>query len=77
MGPERQRALIVADGDGGYDTTQNQANNVIAGQGIILKSSDFQGALIANKDISVDTTSQMQGPMISVYNTSTPARRTS
>jgi hypothetical protein len=61
--------VILADGDGGYDTTQNQGNNVIAGQGINIKSSDFQGGLIANKDIGVDTTSQMQGPLLSVYHT--------
>jgi hypothetical protein len=61
--------IIVADGDGGYDSTQNQSNNVLAGQAINIKSSDFQGGLIANKDIGVDTTSTMQGPMISVYHT--------
>jgi hypothetical protein len=61
--------VIIADGDGGYDTTQSQSNNVIAGQGINIKNSDFQGGLIANKDIGVDTTSQMQGPMVSVYHT--------
>jgi hypothetical protein len=61
--------VIIADGDGGYDTVQNQSNNVLAGQGINIKSSDFQGGLIANKDIGVDTTSQMQGPMLSVYHT--------
>jgi hypothetical protein len=61
--------VIIADGDGGYDTTQSQSNNVNAGQGINIKSSDFQGGLIANKDVGVDTTSQMQGPMISVYHT--------
>jgi hypothetical protein len=61
--------IVVAGGDGGYDATQRQSNNVIAGQGINIKGSDFQGALIANKDISVDTTSKMQGPMVSVYHT--------
>jgi hypothetical protein len=61
--------VIIADGDGGYDTTQSQSNNVNAGQGINIKGSDFQGGLIANKDISVDTTSVMQGPMVSVYHT--------
>jgi hypothetical protein len=61
--------IIVADGDGGYDSTQNQSNNVLAGQAINIKNSDFQGGLIANKDIGVDTTSKMQGPMISVYHT--------
>ena len=69
--------VIIADGDGGYDTTQNQSNNVIAGQGINIKSSDFQGGLIANKDIGVDTTSRMQGPMISVYHTVHAGHRTS
>jgi hypothetical protein len=61
--------IIIADGDGGYDTTQSQLNNVIVGQGINIKSSDFQGGLIANKDVGVDTHSEMQGPMLSVYNT--------
>jgi hypothetical protein len=65
--PNVSALVIMADGDGGYDATQGQSNNVIAGQGINIKSSDFQGALIANKDIGVDTTSKMQGPMISVY----------
>jgi len=60
--------IIIADGDGGYDSTQKQDNNIISGEGITLKGSYFQGGLIANKDISVDTTSEMQGPMISVYN---------
>ena len=59
--------IIVADGDGGYDTTQNQSNNVSAGEGINLKGSYFQGGLIANKNVNVDTTSEMQGPMLSVY----------
>ena len=67
--PNVSSLVIVADGDGGYDLTQNQLNNVIAGQGINIKSSDFQGALIANKDLGVDTTSKMQGPMLSVYGT--------
>ena len=67
--PNVSAFIVMADGDGGYDATQNQLNNVIAGQGINIKSSDFQGGLIANKDIQVDTTSRMQGPMISVYHT--------
>src|SRR5262249_33630937 len=67
--PNLSSLVIVADGDGGLDSTQSQLNNVIAGQGINIKSSDFQGALIANKDLGVDTTSKMQGPMLSVYGT--------
>ena len=69
--PNVSALIIMADGDGGYDLTQNQLNNVIAGQGINIKSSDFQGGLIANKDIGIDTTSRMQGPMVSVYHTVT------
>ena len=60
-------SIIIADGDGGYDATQSQSNNVNAGEGINLKGSYFQGGLIANKNINVDTTSEMQGPMLSVY----------
>ena len=59
--------IIVADGDGGLDTTQGQLNNIGLGQAITIKSSDFQGGLIANKDINIDTTSKMQGPLISIY----------
>jgi hypothetical protein len=68
--------IVVADGDpdtdgngSADDLTQGQSNNVVAGQGINIKGSDFQGALIANKDVGVDTTSVMQGPMLSVYHT--------
>jgi hypothetical protein len=67
--PNDGALIVVADGNGGLDSTQSQSNNVLSGQGINLKSSDFQGALIANKDVNVDTTSKMQGPMVSVYHT--------
>jgi hypothetical protein len=66
--PNEGAFIVIADGDGGYDVTQNQSNNIISGEGITIKGSHFQGGLIANKDITVDTTSDMQGPMISVYN---------
>ena len=70
LGPERRRAHHRRGRRRRATTpTQSQSNNVIAGQGINIKSSDFQGGLIANKDIGVDTTSKMQGPMISVYHT--------
>jgi hypothetical protein len=65
--PNEGALVVIADGDGGYDVTQNQNNNIISGEGITIKTSHFQGGLIANKDITVDTTSNMQGPMISVY----------
>ena len=66
--PNEGALVIIAEGDGGYDVTQNQSNNIINGEGIAIKTSHFQGGLIANKDVTVDTTSNMQGPMISVYN---------
>jgi hypothetical protein len=66
--PNTGALIIVADGDGGFDSTQAQSNVVPTGAGIDLKGSSFQGGLIASKDINVETTSQMQGPMISIYN---------
>jgi hypothetical protein len=66
--PNNEAFIVVADGDGGNGGAQSQGNIVDAGNGIQLKSSSFQGALIANKDIEVETTSEEQGPMISVYN---------
>jgi Tfp pilus assembly protein PilX len=66
--PNNEAFIVVADGDGGNGGAQSQGNIVDAGNGIQLKGSSFQGALIANKDIEVETTSDEQGPMISVYN---------
>ena len=66
--PNDEAFIVVADGDGGGGGAQSQGNIVDAGNGIQLKGSSFQGALIANKDIEVETTSNEQGPMISVYN---------
>src|SRR5262249_33783294 len=58
--------VIIADGDGGYDTVQGQSNNVSAGQATNIKTPDSQGGRTANRDISVDPPSRMRGPMISV-----------
>jgi hypothetical protein len=66
--PNDEVLIVVAHGDGGGGGAQSQGNIVDAGNGIQLKGSSFQGALIANKDIEVETTSDEQGPMISVYN---------
>ena len=57
----------MAAGAAGGPGAQGQGSDFNAGEGIELKGSDFQGGLIANKTIRVETTSQMQGPMISVY----------
>ena len=65
--PDISAFIVVADGDGGYDATQSQGNVVEAGEGIVLRSSSFQGGLIANKKIRTRESTQMQGPMISVY----------
>ena len=59
--------MIVADGLGGAGSAQGQGSDFNPGEGIHLKSADFQGALIANHAITTETTSRMQGPMISVY----------
>jgi hypothetical protein len=68
--PNAAALVIVADGDGGGGGAQAQPSNLVsAGEGIDLKSASFQGALIANKTIDIETTASMQGPMISVYNT--------
>jgi hypothetical protein len=59
--------VIEADGDGGGGGAQSQGNLVGSGVGIDLKSSNFQGGLVANKVVNIETTSGMQGPMVSVY----------
>jgi hypothetical protein len=65
--PNAAVLLIYADGNGGADTTQNQGNTIGTGEGIALKSANFQGGLVANNVINIGTTSGMQGPMVSVY----------
>jgi hypothetical protein len=67
--PSGATLMILADGDGGGGGAQSQQGNLVsAGEGIHLKSAEFQGILVANKNITVETTATMQGPMISVYN---------
>jgi Tfp pilus assembly protein PilX len=65
--PNVKALIVVADGDGGFGGAQSQSNVVDAGNGIQIKGSSYQGALIANKDIEVETTSDEQGPMVSAY----------
>jgi len=65
--PNQSALVIVADGLNGAGFAQGQGSDFDPGDGIHLKSSDFQGGLIANHSITTDTTSRMQGPMISVY----------
>jgi hypothetical protein len=66
--PNQATLVIVADGAAGGGGAQGQGSDFNAGDGIELKGADFQGGLIANKNIRNETTSRMQGPMISVYN---------
>jgi hypothetical protein len=66
--PNLGSLVIVAYGDGGDGGAEAQGNVVRAGDGIDIVSSSFQGALIANKNVSIDTTSKDEGPMVSVYN---------
>jgi len=66
--PNQRALIVIADGDGVYGGAQSQSNEIAAGDGIEIKSSTFQGALIANKNIVIDTQSYDQGPLVSVYN---------
>jgi hypothetical protein len=65
--PNQSALVIVADGLNGAGSAQGQGSDFDPGDGIHVKSADFQGALIANHSVTTDTTSKMQGPMISVY----------
>jgi hypothetical protein len=66
--PNTKALVIVADGDGAGGGAQSQTGDVTAGEGIHLKGSSFQGALMANKTVKEETSCAVQGPMISVYN---------
>jgi hypothetical protein len=65
--PNKSALVIVADGLAGAGAAQGQGSDFDPGDGIHLKSADFQGALIANHAVTTETTARMQGPMISVY----------
>jgi Tfp pilus assembly protein PilX len=65
--PNQSALVIVADGAAGAGNAQGQGSDFNTGEGIELKSAGFQGALIANHSVRAETTSKMQGPMISVY----------
>ena len=67
LGSEPDRARDRRRRCGGAGNAQGQGSDFNPGDGIELKSAGFQGALIANQTIRNETTAQMQGPMISVY----------
>jgi hypothetical protein len=66
--PNKTALVIVSDGSAGGPGAQGQGSDFNVGEAIELKSADFQGGLIANKSIRAETTSKMQGPMVSAYN---------
>ena len=66
--PNTRALVIVADGDASGGGAQAQGGEVSVGEGIHLKGSSFQGALMANKNVKEETSCAVQGPMISVYN---------
>ncbi len=66
--PNQGALVVIANGDGGAGGAQSQGNVVKPGDGVEILSSSFQGALLANKNVQIDTSSKEQGPMISVYN---------
>jgi hypothetical protein len=66
--PNQAALVIVADGAAGGCCAQGQGSDFNTGEGIEIKNANFQGALIANNAVRAETTSKVQGPMISVYN---------
>jgi hypothetical protein len=62
--PNQNSLIVVADGDGAFGGAQAQVSGT---NGIEIKTATFQGVLIANKNIVTLTTTNQQGPMISVY----------
>ncbi len=74
--PTKSALIIVADGLEGAGSAQGQGSDFDPGDGIHLKSAEFQGALIANHAVKTETTAKMQGPMISDYDGGSPARAT-
>jgi hypothetical protein len=65
--PNLSALVIVADGAAGGCCAQGQGSDFNTGDGIEIKNANFQGVLIAANGIRVETTSKVQGPMISVY----------
>jgi hypothetical protein len=66
--PTQNALVVIADGDGADGGAESQGNVVGAGDGIELVSASFQAALIAKKNVRANTTSNDQGPIVSVYN---------
>jgi hypothetical protein len=64
--PSQSALIIVADGAAGAGNGQGQGSDFNTGESIELKSAGFQGALIGNHAVRTETTTLMQGPMISV-----------
>jgi hypothetical protein len=64
--PGKSVLFIVAGGAAGPTGAQGQGSDFNTGESIELKNAGFQGVLIANHAIRNETTTKMQGPMISV-----------
>jgi hypothetical protein len=60
--PANGMLIMFANGNGSNAGPESQ---VSTGDGIQLVSADFQGGLYATNNIDIDTTSNVQGPMIS------------
>jgi len=63
--PNQQSLAIVANGNG-YGNGPVAAN-VTFGDSVDFKSATFQGIVAGTNNVNLDTTSQIQGPMMSVY----------
>src|SRR5262249_60491259 len=70
--PEDRALAIIADGNGyaGGPT----AANVPVGDSADIKSSEFQGILAGSNTVNMDTSSQVQGPIMSVNAAVTPSQ---
>jgi hypothetical protein len=70
--PQKNALAIVADGNG-YGAGPTAAN-VPVGDSFDIKTSQYQGILAGTNTVNMDTTSQVQGPLMSVNGNVTPSQ---
>jgi hypothetical protein len=70
--PQKTALAIVANGNG-YSAGPTAAN-VPIGDSFDIKSSQYQGILAGTNTVNMDTTSQVQGPLMSVNGNVTPSQ---
>jgi hypothetical protein len=70
--PKQVALAIIANGNG-YAAGPSAAN-VPVGDSAFVKSSQFQGILAGTNTMNMDTTAQVQGPIMSVFGQVTPSQ---